>query len=315
MFLLLYFRASSRAFLIFGDDVGKMNWFAESIHDYLGFSSHFRDCEFKMLILLQLEPQMHTDHCYTVDCRERDDALLRLLRAELLQHGYVKVRCENLPNGGDCEKACLDVLSNLGAICCPYDDDPKSLIWPVKVLELDTPESKLQASQLDRELVFHTDCSYEHSAPEFVALYAVQCDRTEYGGKFQLVRTSEIIGRLSAESKRVLREETFKINVPPDFRKGDTNYICGSILLAGDENIRYRRDIVDKHQLKEETDEKQAAVAELNSIILDESRLNVFRPAMANNVMVLFNNRRFVHGRTKILDLDRYVLRVRFNLI
>lgn len=263
---------------------------------------------------MQFESQLDTDHCYTVDCRERDDALFRQLRDELIQQGYVKVKCENLPDG-DCEKACLDVINNLGAVCCPYDDDPKSLIWPVKVLELDTPESKLQASQLDRELVFHTDCSYENNAPEFVALYAAQCDRTEHGGKFQMVRTAEIIGRLSPESKRVLREETFKINVPPDFRKGDTNHICGSILLEGEENIRYRRDIVDKHQLKEETAEKQAAVAELNSIILDESRLNVFRPTMENNVMVLFNNRRFLHGRTKILDLERYSLRVRFNLI
>jgi alpha-ketoglutarate-dependent taurine dioxygenase len=188
------------------------------------------------------------------------------------------------------------------------------LIWPVKVLELDTPESKLQASQLDRELVFHTDCSYEHEAPKFVALYAVQCDRSEKGGKFQLVRVQEVVDKLSIQTRRVLRNETFKINVPPEFRKGGIQYISGPILLNGDTNIRYRRDIVDKNQLKEEPIEKQEAIAELNSIILDGNNLNIFRPKLENNMMVLFNNNYFLHGRTKIEDLERYLLRVRFNM-
>ncbi|CAF3441449.1 unnamed protein product, partial [Rotaria sp. Silwood2] len=216
---------------------------------------------------------------------------------------------------GDHEKACLDVITNLGGTCCPYDDDPTSLIWPVKVLELDTPESKLQASQLDRELVLHTDCSYEHDAPHFVALYVVQCDRTENGGKFHMIRTEEIINKLSLKTKGVLRDETYKINVPPDFRKCGIDYIYGSILLNGDTNIRYRRDIIDKNRLKEESPEKQAAIAELNSIILAKDQLNLFRPKLENNMMILFNNRAFLHGRTKILDHERYLLRVRFNLI
>jgi alpha-ketoglutarate-dependent taurine dioxygenase len=257
---------------------------------------------------------MESDQCYIVDCSKKDALLFDQLRHELITNGYVKVKCENLPDG-NCDKACLDVITNVGGICCPYDDDPKSLIWPVKVLEPDTPASKLQASQLDRELVFHTDCSYEHNAPQFVALYAVQCDRTEDGGKFQMVHAKEVIDKLSSKTKRLLRDETYKINVPPDFRKENTDYICGSILLDGDENIRYRRDIVDKNRLKEESEEKQAAIAELNSIILTEDQLNIFRPKLENNMMVLFNNRRFLHGRTKIQDPERYLLRVGFNLI
>ena len=84
--------------------------------------------------------------------------------------------------------------------------------------------------------------------------------------------------------------------------------------MDGDEHIRYRRDIVNKEQLKEETEEKQRAIAELNSVILDEDELPIFRPYLENNMMVMFNNARFVHGRTKIEDIERYLLRVRFNL-
>ncbi|CAF1385855.1 unnamed protein product [Adineta steineri] len=256
------------------------------------------------------------DKCYTVDCSKVDGGsndLFDKLRNELITNGYVKVKCENISDE-NCDKACLDIINKVGGICCPYNDDPTAFIWPVKVLELDSPKSKLQASQLDRELVFHTDCSYEHDAPRFVALYFVQCDRTENGGKFQMVRTKEIVDRLSPKTQRLLREETYKINVPPDFRKGDIDHISGHILLEGDEHIRYRRDIVNKDQLKEETPEKQMAIAELNSIILAENQLPVFRPTLTNNIMVMFNNARFVHGRTKIEDIERNVLRVRFNL-
>ena len=259
---------------------------------------------------------MDADKCYVIDCSQANggcDGLFDRLRDELIENGYVKVKCENLVDG-NCDRACLGVIERIGGICCPYNDEPDAFIWPVKVIELDNPQTKLQASQLDRELVFHTDCSYEHDAPSFVALYVQQCDRSEQGGKFQMVRTKEIVDRLSDQTKRLLRNETYKINVPPDFRKGDIDYICGTILLDGDEHIRYRRDIVNKEQLKEESEEKQAAIAELNSVILAEDRLPIFRPVLENHMMVMFNNARFVHGRTKIEDIDRYFLRVRFNL-
>ena len=183
---------------------------------------------------------MELDQCHIVDCSTKDNSLFGRLRNELITNGYVKVKCENIPNG-DHDKACLDVITNLGGICCSYDDDPRSLIWPVRVLELDSPKSKLQASQLDRELVLHTDCSYEHDIPHFIALYVVQCDRTKNGGRFQIIRTQDIIDKLSSETKRLLRNETYHINVPPDFRKGDITYICGSILSKDDKYIRYRR--------------------------------------------------------------------------
>ena len=259
---------------------------------------------------------MESDKCYAIDSSKiggDDGSVFEHLRHELIVHGYVKIKCENLPDG-DCDTACLNIIAALRGICCPYNDDENSFIWPVKVLELDSPSSKLQASQLDRELVFHTDCSYEHKAPRFVALYVVQCDRSEHGGKFQLLRTKDILESLSTDARQLLSQETYKINVPPDFRKGDIDYISGPIILDGGEHIRYRRDILDKNQLKEERADKRAAVAELNAIILTEDRLEIFRPVLENNMMILFDNRRFLHGRTKIIDTERYLLRVRFNL-
>ena len=259
----------------------------------------------------------HHDRCYAVDCSATagdDTSVFEHSRHELIVNEYIKIRCENLPDG-DCDAACLNMFAYLRGICCPYVDGENSFIWPVKVLELDSSESNLQASQLDRELVFHTDCSYEHNAPWFVALYVVQCDRSAHGGKFQLVQTKDILEMLSPNARQLLSQETYKINVPPDFRKGDIDYISGPIILDGGEHIRYRRDILDKNQLNEERADKQAAVAELNSIILIEDQLDIFQPMLENNMMVLFDNRRSLHGRTKIFDIERYLLRVRFNLL
>jgi hypothetical protein len=49
-------------------------------------------------------------------------------------------------------------------------------------------------------------------------------------------------------------------------------------------------------------------------MILSDDKLPIFRPVLENNMMVMFNNARFVHGRTKIEDIERYLLRIRFNL-
>jgi hypothetical protein len=86
------------------------------------------------------------------------------------------------------------------------------------------------------------------------------------------------------------------------------------IKILPDERMRYQPDLVDKDQLKQERPEKRAAIAELDSILLGEDKLNIFRPTLDNNMMVLFNNHQFLHGRTKIEDFDRHLLRVRFNL-
>ena len=73
---------------------------------------------------------METDKCYRIDCSQTNggyDGLFDELRYELMENGYVKVKCENLIDG-DCDRACLDVIESVGGICCPYNDDPDALI-------------------------------------------------------------------------------------------------------------------------------------------------------------------------------------------
>jgi alpha-ketoglutarate-dependent taurine dioxygenase len=260
---------------------------------------------------------MYADSYYTLDCSKVDDCnneLFGRLREALVANGYVKVKCDNVPNE-DYHNICLNLITRMGGNGCPYGSDPHSLVWPVKVLALDSEPATahLPGTNVDRELHFHTDCSYEHKAPDYVALYFVQRDRTEKGGKFQLVHTKEIIDKLSPETKRLLRDETYKIIVRPAYRKDDNDSICVPIVL-NDECMRYQPDLVDQCQLQQERPEKKAAITELNSIIFAEDQLNIFRPTLENNMLILFNNHLFLHGRTRIEDIDRHLLRIRFNL-
>jgi alpha-ketoglutarate-dependent taurine dioxygenase len=260
---------------------------------------------------------MESDSYHEVDCSKTDgenNGLFDQLRDELITHGYVKVKCENIPDD-DCNKACLNVITGIRGIGCPYGNDSDSLVWSVKVLALDSEPTSvnLPGTNVDRELHFHTDCSYEYNAPDYIALYVVQRDRTDEGGKFQLARTKDIIDYLSPETKHLLRDEKYKIIVRPAYRKDNNDSIYVPIILS-DERMRYQPDLIDKCQLQEESPEKKAAIDELNTIIFADDKFTIFRPTLENNMMVLFNNHQFLHGRTKIQDTCRHLLRVRFNL-
>jgi hypothetical protein len=208
---------------------------------------------------------MESDRYYTIDCSKADggsDHLFDQLRSELITYGYVKVKCENVSDE-NYHNVCLNVITSMGGMGCPYGSDPNGLVWSVQVLALDSDPTSvhLPGTNVDRELHFHTDCSFEYDAPEYIALYVVQRDRTDEGGKFQLVRTKEIIDKLSSETKRMLHDETYKIIVRPAYRKDGNDSIWLPIILA-DECMRYQPDLVDKYQLQQERPEKKAAIAE-----------------------------------------------------
>jgi hypothetical protein len=76
-------------------------------------------------------------------------------------------------------------------------------------------------------------------------------------------RTKGIVDIWSSKTKRLLRDETCKINVTPDFRKGDIDRISRYVVhvLDSDEDIRYRWYIVNKQYWQEETSGKQMVIA------------------------------------------------------
>ncbi|CAF1088168.1 unnamed protein product [Rotaria sordida] len=196
----------------------------------------------------------------------------------------------------------VDFIKKLGGKCVTHNADEESFVWHVRPLpSTSDTQHPLARSQTDHEFPFHTDCSYESNPPEYMALFVLEQDQLG-GGQFKVIQVSDIVNRLSEKSKMILLTENFKIAVPLEFRKEkDIDHIYGPILLDHHQ-IRYRSDIV--------LDHKSNALNELESII---SEVPKYVPKLEKYTMILLNNRKYLHARTKILDPRRHLLRIRFN--
>ncbi|CAF3704322.1 unnamed protein product [Rotaria sp. Silwood1] len=241
------------------------------------------------------------DFKYTAD-------LLTTIETKLINDGYVRIQfsADDLPNDRHqikkIESFFVDFIKKLGGKCLTHNAEENSFVWHVRPLpSISDIQHPLARSQTNEEFPFHTDCSYESNPPEYVALFVLEQDQLG-GGQFEVIQVSDIVNNLSEASKTILLTENFKIAVPMEFRKvKDVDHIYGPILLDHNE-IRYRPDIV--------LDHKSAALNELESII---SRIPKHAPKYEKYTMILLNNRKYLHARTKILDPRRHLLRIRFN--
>ncbi|CAF3718455.1 unnamed protein product [Rotaria sp. Silwood1] len=237
--------------------------------------------------------------------------LLPTIETKLINDGYVRIQfsANDLPNDNDhhhqikkIESFFVDFIKKLGGECLTHNAEENSFVWHVRPLPtISDTQYPLARSHTDEEFPFHTDCSYESNPPEYIALFVLEQDQLG-GGQFEIIQVSDIVHNLSEKSKTILLTENFKIAVPKEFRKvNDIDHIYGPILLDHNE-IRYRPDIV--------LNDKSNAFNELESIINKVPRYSL---KFEKYTMVLLNNRKYLHARTKILDFRRHLLRIRFN--
>ncbi|CAF1174783.1 unnamed protein product [Didymodactylos carnosus] len=233
--------------------------------------------------------------------------IFKKIQRTLESDGYVKIKCgQNFNESDNANIYLIDLITKLGGKCLKHNDNDDSYVWQVKPM-IHSTDGAIARSHTNREFEFHTDCSYETDPPEYMALFVLQPDRYG-GGILQVIRADEILSQMSDESKEVLREK-FTINVPLEFRKlSDIDHINEPILFKPG-HLRYRNDIVDEKLLDEK---KRVAIKELNSVVFGE-KVTVHTPVLDKYSLIIIDNGKFLHGRTKILDVDRLLLRVRFN--
>lgn len=238
-----------------------------------------------------------------------DSSQIPTIEQKLEHDGYVRVQfsSEQLPKDYHCievlENFFIDFIEKIGGQCLNHNEDQNSIVWHVqpKPKSSDRQDKPLARSQTDEEFLFHTDCSYEMNPAEYMALFIVEPDQLG-GGQLEIIRLSDILQHLSLKTKENLLRKKLHINVPREFRKAsDTDHIDAPILLDH-EKIRYRYDIVSKGNIEE--------LNEISSII---PNIEKYRPKLDKYSMIILNNQKFLHGRTKILDLHRHLLRIRFN--
>lgn len=133
---------------------------------------------------------------------------------------------------------------------------------------------------------------------------------------YKIWRLEDILDRLEADEIECLQSEQVEIEIPAEFRRNDhTKMIKGPILsprrdLFDHLLIRYRADlIVDK---KRQSSRFQATLAKLEKLIDLKGDL-VQQTRLKPNQLLLVDNGRWLHGRSKIFDMERHLLRVRFQ--
>jgi hypothetical protein len=194
----------------------------------------------------------------------------------------------------------VDFLSTFGIL--NNHSATQAAIWDVRP----TKESGARSHDA-REFPMHTDSSFENPPPRFIALYVVKQDANG-GGLSRLIYGELLLRSLSLATLRCLRKTKFRFAVPQEFRKDPAvNYTDGPILSATG-RWRYRSEIIIRDNL---TPEQVSALAELDAALGNPHLCMTTR--LPEKGLLLLDNGRWFHARSKIKDPARWLKRARFH--
>lgn len=246
-------------------------------------------------------PLILLSDCYQCLESAEQNIPVELYKTILDKHGIIVI---SIKYQDDNAKALVKVVSSIGGELHSHNDQGITL-WDVKPRKRQGNEHLARSHQFT-EFVPHTDCSYEEVIPEFIALYAIHQDELG-GGKNLIFDAHQIVDHLSKKSLELLQREKLKIKIPPEFKK--QNEFIYETIIDKRYNIRYRRAIIEEETLSVEI---KNALDELDSICDSPDVARSFE--LRNQQLLLLNNRRYLHARTKIKDVNRHLVRARFFL-
>ncbi len=200
----------------------------------------------------------------------------------------------------------LKLVNQLGA--AHSHDQSGRQVWDVKYDSTIDQQTGTRSHTL-REFSMHTDASFEVPPPQYVALYVVQEDR--YGGGItQLLDSKNLWPALSLESKEILSNTLFTLTVPAEFRQSANEETVSVPLLDALGNFRFRHELLVLEKL---SPIQLKAVAELQQLLTNEQWYLSF--SLPRHTILLIDNGRMFHARTRVLDRERHLLRMRFDCL
>lgn len=211
---------------------------------------------------------------------------------QLKDHGYAVIAAN--PN--------VTFLDQISSFATPHDHNGQgAYLWDI---QYQGKTNTLARSHTSLEFPLHTDCSYEDQPPHYFALHVIQDDKLG-GGLTQLVDVGASLHKLSDKTAQTLRSP-YPCIVPREFYKGsDINWVS---ILFDKQSIKFRRECI-KETLC--TPEQLEALNELEDLI---KSLKLQELHLQQNQIILIDNYRLLHGRTKVLDKNRHLQRIRFNI-
>lgn len=198
--------------------------------------------------------------------------------------------------------AMVNLISQFGILNC-HNDDGAFDVWDVRPIKVSG--NGIERSHTAEEFPMHTDCSFEDPPPRYMSLYVVEEDKAG-GGLTTLVDTVTLWRYLSRRSLAILHTTEFTIRVPREFFKGSET-IRGRILSAN-KLWRYRSDIIVRDHC---TPAQVEALDELDACLANPHL--ILTTKLPKGALLLLDNSRWFHGRTRIYDQHRWLKRIRFH--
>ncbi len=202
----------------------------------------------------------------------------------------------------------------------PTDQIRKQIIWPVTV-DKKSKVTFVTFSQHNHEASFHTDTQYFPAPEEVATLWCVTPDKNGQGVN-ALVDGRYVLQQLAllpdgGTILQTLFTHTYPFRVPTIFTKtrDDNRPELNRAAVFGNKPfIRYRFDTINEGfrvlRLSPQPEEKYA-LDMLEKIVADDK--SQVRILLKKDEVMLTNNHEILHSRDSFKDINRLLLRVRFN--
>lgn len=252
--------------------------------------------------------------------RELLDTARKINQQLKSEPGYVIVsgfRFEDIDDDTIRNNYILEVSSLLGKPTYT-DQNQQHIIWNVKP-DTHASGTNLTYSQHSHEADLHTDTQYFPFPENAISLWCLHHDQNLEGESI-LLDSQKIISEIKLENPtalEILTRKVYPFRVPTAFTKNKSDAepeIHIDSIIGNDPLIRYRKQTINRAlQIPsvEINDEEKAALEYLDSKIRNTE--HTIRFLLRRGQVVFTDNHRILHGRTSFTDLNRSLLRVRYN--
>lgn len=237
-----------------------------------------------------------------------------LYKKSLLKHGLVLINLHFIDHESN---YFLALINCLGMDACSHTINNTDVVWHIKPNLANNSEGP--RSQRSTIFTMHTDASFESVPPRYFGLQVFRSDSFG-GGKTLLMKVKDILKKLEQHEIELLKTVNLTFEKPLEFRKKcQTISINGTILspktdVYGNTLMRYRHDILrDIETTTTAHTSLKPVLAKLERIIDVEKSVLIKTIDLKENQLLLVDNSTWLHGRTKIMDPHRHLVRVRFQ--
>ncbi|KAL3792817.1 hypothetical protein HJC23_002624 [Cyclotella cryptica] len=225
------------------------------------------------------------------------------VRGALINHGLAMLFLDEAMS--DSHEFAQFIQNDLGAVIHQHSSTVGS-VWKIQPMN----GGKARSHTSDAFLP-HTDASFESCPPRFFALSVVHADRC-CGGLLGLASVEEAIERLNKEDFDILRNTVVHWRRPDEFSKDALEDLVAAPVLFSRRRARLRTDIMETAHLSSRKERQFWDAYNRFYTHLDEMCHSSAR-LLPERTILLVDNQRFVHARTRIKGTHRLLLRIRFD--